>query len=146
VAGVKRTAKWAACLLAAWVGLALALEVFTAVAQPEFNASDGVLRTFDAAGTPHDTQLAVLDDDTGAVWVQSGHYFRGWYERALANPEVELVRGGETRSYRAVPIDTPETETHVTALLKRRGGPLRYYAIRSLLLFADIKPVRLDPR
>jgi hypothetical protein len=136
----------AALLIAGWIGLALVLEAFTAAAQPVFQApSEGVLITFDADGGRHESRLAVVEDGTG-IWVQSGHFLRGWYERLLANPEVELVRGGETRRYRAVPIDTPESEAHVTMLLKRRAGPARYYVIRALLLFADIKPVRLDPR
>jgi hypothetical protein len=29
---------------------------------------------------------------------------------------------------------------------QRAGGPARFYTIRTFLLFADIKPVRLDPR
>ena len=48
--------------------------------------------------------------------------------------------------YRAVPIDTPETEERVSGLLKQRVGSLRFYAIRTALGFADMKPVRLDPR
>lgn len=142
---VKRIGTLAAALIAGWIGLALALEVFTAAAQPVFQETEGVLVTFDADGRRHASRLAVVEDGT-AIWVQSGHYFRGWYERLLANPEVELERGGETRRYLAVPIDTPESEAHVIELLKGRAGPLRYYVIRTLLLFADIKPVRLDPR
>ena len=143
---MKRIATWALGLAAAYLGLALALEAYTAVAQPVFQSpTEGVLVTTDAHGGRHRSRLAVVEDDTG-VWVQSGHYFRGWYERVLANPEVELERGGELRPYLAVPIDTPEAEAHVTELLKGRAGPLRYYVVRALLLFADIKPVRLDPR
>ena len=143
---MKRIAIGAAGLVAGFLGLALVLEAYTAVSQPVFQrAHEGVLVTFDEAGGRHQTRLAVVGDDA-AIWVQSGHYFRGWYERALANPEVELERDGELRPYLAVPIDTPESEAHVIELLKGRAGPLRYYVIRTLLLFADIKPVRLDPR
>jgi hypothetical protein len=92
----------------------------------------------------HETRLAVIDDG-GALWIQSAHHFRGWYDRLLLNPQVELVRNGEVRAYDAVPIDTPETEARVGDLLKQRGA-FRFYLIRALLLFADIKPVRLDPR
>jgi hypothetical protein len=88
----------------------------------------------------------VVLDDGGALWVQSGHHFRGWYHRLRRNPEVELIRGGEVRLYRAVPVDTPEAQARVVELLKARAGAARFYLIRSLLLFADVKPVRLDPR
>jgi len=85
-------------------------------------------------------------DDDGTLWIQSGHHFRGWYHRLLLDPEVELVRNGEVRAYRAVPVDTPEAEARVRVLLKQRTGPVRFYLIRTFLLFADMKPVRLDPR
>jgi hypothetical protein len=62
------------------------------------------------------------------------------------NPEVEFMRNGETKPYRAVPVDTPETEDRIAELLIQRVGPARYYIIRTILLFADTKPVRLDPR
>jgi hypothetical protein len=31
-------------------------------------------------------------------------------------------------------------------LLIQRNGAVGYYAIRAVLLFAEVKPVRLDPR
>jgi hypothetical protein len=58
---------------------------------------------------------------------------------------VELVRGGEVKAYRAVPVDTPAALERVEELMgKGRGAG--YYAGRAMLLFAPIKPVRLDPR
>jgi hypothetical protein len=80
------------------------------------------------------------------TWVQSGHHFRGWYHRLRRNPDVELVRGGEVLRYRAVPLETPEAKAHMKELLIARVGTFRYYAIRTVLLFAEVKPVRLDPR
>ena len=144
---MKRVALRVAVLLAAFVVLALALDGWVGLAQPELQPgrAEGVLVTFDESGGRHETRLAVVDHE-GDVWVQSGHHFRGWYERALRNPDVELVRGGETHRYRAVPIDTPETEALVRGLLRDRAGPARFAVIRTVLLFADIKPVRLDPR
>ncbi len=46
----------------------------------------------------------------------------------------------------AVALDTPEAEARMRRLLKEHTGAFRFYLIRTLLLFADIKPVRLDPR
>jgi hypothetical protein len=133
--------------LAVFVALALAVDGVIGVLQPALQpgAAEGVLRTFDEKGGVEETRLAVLDDG-GTLWIQSGHHFRGWYHRLLRNLDCELVRDGEVRAYRAVPIDTPETEALVAGLLKRRAGAFRFTLIRTILLFADIKPVRLDPR
>jgi hypothetical protein len=58
----------------------------------------------------------------------------------------ELVRDGELAPYHAVPLDTPEAEARIKDLLKERVGELKFYVIRTVLLFADMKPVRLDAR
>lgn len=136
-----------ALVLLGLVALALALDGVVGAVQPALEPGDaeGVLRTFDQDGILHETRLVVIEDG-GTLWIQSGHFFRGWYDRLLLDPEVELVRGGEVGAYRAVPVDTPETEARIEELLKQRGGALRFYLIRTFLLFADIKPVRLDPR
>lgn len=134
-----------AIAIVGFVVLALGLDLYAGLRQPEVGGPECVLRTVDEAGRIHETRLALVDDD-GTLWVQSGHHFRGWYERIQSNPDVELVRGGETRAYRAVPLDTPEARAHLRALLMERLGPVRFYAIRTFLLFAEIKPVRLDPR
>ena len=134
-------------LVGAYVALALLLDAFVGFSQPVLDpgSAEGVLHTFDERGRRYETRLAVHEDgDT--LWIQSGHHFRGWYERLLDNPEVELVRDGEVRAYRAVPVDTPEAEARVVQLLKQRAGGVRFRLVRILLLFADIKPVRLDPR
>jgi hypothetical protein len=126
--------------LAVYVGVALVLDGMIAAFQP---GSD-VIRTWDAEGRPHDRVLSVIEDgDT--LWVQSGHHFRGWYHRLRANPDVELIRDGVAKPYRAVPLDDPETKAHLIGLMKLRSGA-GYYIARALLLFAEIKPVRLDPR
>ncbi len=130
-----------------YVTLALVLDGFVGFAQPELQPglAEGVLHTFDERGRRYETRLAVVEDgDT--LWVQSSHHFRGWYERLLRNPDVELDRGGERRIYTAVAVDTPEAEARIRELLRAHAGELRFHLIRTLLLFADIKPVRLDPR
>lgn len=130
-----------------YVGLALGLDALIGVTQLplEPGRAEGVLRTFDDDGKAHESRMIVIDDgDT--TWVQSGHHFRGWYQRLRRNPKVELVRGGELLRYRAVPLDTPEAKANMKELLIKRTGTAGYYAIRTVLLFAEVKPVRLDPR
>ena len=133
----------AAIILGVYILLGLTVDAAIGYFQPQAG-STAVLRTFDQAGTPHERVLA-LHDDGGTLWVESGHWFRGWYHGALANPDVELIRGGEARPYRAVPVDTPEARERMTQLMGKGKGA-RYWVSRAMLLFAPIKPVRLDPR
>ena len=133
----------AAIVIGVYAALGLALDGAIGYFQPQ-RETTAVLRTFDAEGKPHETVLSLLDDD-GTLWVESGHWFRGWYHRLRRNPEVELVRGGEVKAYRAIPVDTPAALERVEALMgKGRGAG--YWVARTMLLFAPIKPVRLDPR
>jgi hypothetical protein len=145
---VKKLALVAGGAVLGLVALALLLDAVAAIVQPALDPDrEAVLHTFDADGTRHDTRLALGEDVDGTLWIQSGHHFRGWYHRLLENPRVELTRGGVTRPYTAVAIDTPESEAKVRELFTElAGGPVRFAVIRTLLLFADIKPVRLDPR
>lgn len=142
-----RVVRIVALSLVGFVALALCVDAVVGVAQPVLSpgAAEGVLRTFDDAGRPHDSRLVVIDDG-GTLWIQSGHHFRGWYHRLLRRPEVELLWNGERRPYRAVPLDTPETEARIRHLLRERTGTWRFHVIRAVLLFADVKPVRLDRR
>ena len=134
-------------VLGAFVVLALAFDGLLGVTQLslEPGRAEGVLRTFDDEGEAHESRMIVIDDGE-TTWVQSGHHFRGWYHRLGRNPNVELVRGDEVLHYRAVPLDTPDAKAHMKKLLIERVGTFRFYAIRTVLLFAEVKPVRLDPR
>ena len=141
-----KVARWIALGLGSLVILALLLDGAVAVFQPVLEPGDAeaVLHTFDAQGRRHETRMIVLEDgDT--LWVQSGHHFRSWYDRLRRHPEVELVRGGERRVYRAVALETLEAKKRMREMLIERTGLVRFYLIRSFLLFADVKPVRLDP-
>ena len=133
-----------AVIIGIYVGLGLALDGAIGYVQPQSDVTV-VLRTFDEAGNAQDTVLSLLDDDDGTLWVESGHWFRGWYHRLVANPKVELVRDGEVETYRAVPVDSAEAVERVTKLMGK-GESAGYWVGRVMLLFAPIKPVRLDPR
>jgi hypothetical protein len=133
----------AAIIFAVYVAIGLGIDAAIGWFQPQAGYT-AVLRTFDDAGQPHETVLA-LHDDGGTLWVESGHWFRGWYHRAVRNPEVELIRGDQVGAYRAVPVDTPEALENMTRLMGKGAGA-GYWVGRVMLLFAPIKPVRLDPR
>ena len=132
----------AAIALGIYVVLGFAIDAAIGGFQPQ-SESTAVLRTFDDEGA-HETVLSLLDDG-GQLWVESGHWFRGWYYRALDNPEVELVRSDGVGAYTAVPVNTDEALEHVTRLMGKGQGA-GYWVGRVMLLFAPIKPVRLDPR
>jgi hypothetical protein len=132
-----------AIILGAYVVLGLSLDAAIGYFQPQRQGTI-VLRTFDSSGASGDTVLG-LREDNGQLWVESGHWFRGWYKRILANPNVELVRDGRAVPYRAVPDDSPETVERITQLMGKGAGA-NYWVMRTLLLWAPVKPVRLDPR
>lgn len=138
-----RIIRLAAVVFGVYLILGLLADAAIGYFQPQ-GGNTAVLRTFDEGGHPQETVLGLLDDN-GQLWVESGHWFRGWYRRALANPEVELIRGGQATPYRAVPVDTPEAVDLVTRLMGK-GKSARYWVARTVLLFAPIRPVRLDPR
>ena len=127
-------------VLAVYIGLGLTLDALVGFFQP----GNDVLRIYDAQGQPYERVLSVIEDGE-QLWVVSGHHFRGWYRRVRANPDVELIRSGDAKPYRAVVVEDPETKAHVIDVMKSKSA-IGYYVSRVLLLFAPIKPVRLDPR
>ena len=143
---MKRAIKAVAGLLATYVVLVLAMNGVAGVVQPELGvgAGEGLLRTFSPDGEIYERQLAVIDDD-GILWLVSVQYFRRWYERLVENPGVELVREGEVRAYRAVPVDEESVASRIERLLIQRTGVMRFWMMRAGWLFAPIKAVRLDP-
>ena len=132
-----------AIILGVYAVLGLGIDAAIGRFQPQ-GGNTAVLRTFDAQGEAKDTVLGLLDDN-GQLWVESGHWFRGWYQRALANPDVELIRGEDVAAYRAVPVNTPEAVDTATRLMGKGSGA-GYWVGRVMLLWAPIKPLRLDPR
>ncbi|MCZ6459315.1 MAG: nitroreductase/quinone reductase family protein [Gammaproteobacteria bacterium] len=132
-----------AIVFGVYVVLGMSIDAAIGYFQPQSEATL-VLRTYGEAGDSKDTVLS-LRDDNGQLWVESGHWFRGWYYRALANPNVEVIRGESVQPYRAVPVNTDEAVELMTKLMGKGQGA-GYWVGRVMLLFAPIKPVRLEPR
>jgi hypothetical protein len=120
-----------------YVGIVVAFESLIGYFQPQ-GGSTLVITTFDADGTPHDRVVSRLESD-GHLYVAANHWPRAWYERALANPEVQVTLDGEKRDYRAVPVTGAEHDRVEAAnrlgLVFRilTGFPPRYF-------------LRLDPQ
>jgi hypothetical protein len=90
------------------------------------------LTTNDASGGQRSTSLWVVDSD-GFAYLRSGNQDSGWYERVVADPNVEVERDGRSRRYTAQPA---ADRTHeIDALMAEKYG------------WADtlISPIRRDP-
>jgi hypothetical protein len=80
-----------------------------------------VVRTHAPDGSLRETRTWVADDD-GALWIEAAFVERPFYQQMLADPSVEIVRGGVTRRGRAVLVPNPDGHQHVRALLARKYG------------------------
>lgn len=101
-----------------------------------------VLRTGDALGRGHETKMWVVDYQ-GVPWVRVANPERGWYQRLLENPKVELVRAGETRPCLARPYDVPEIAAELDAVFREKYGLVDWWY--GLLLRRHPIPVKLEP-
>ena len=50
------------------------------------------------------------------LYVAANHWPRAWHRRAMANPRVQVTRGGETRNYMAVRVTGDEYARSIHAL------------------------------
>jgi hypothetical protein len=101
-----------------------------------------VLRTLDSGDAVHETKMWVVDVD-GATWVRVANPRRGWYERLLENPRVELVRGGSSHEMVATPDESAAARSAIDAAFAAKYGLVdRWYG---LLLRRNAVPIRLAP-
>jgi hypothetical protein len=80
-----------------------------------------VLRTRAADGAWRGTRTWVADDD-GAVWIEAAVAERPFFQQLLADPNVELDRGGRVQRYRAEPQPNPEGHERIRGLLAEKYG------------------------
>jgi hypothetical protein len=97
-----------------------------------------VLTTTDDSGVSRDRRLARFETD-GRVYVSAHHWTRGWYGRALENPNVQVEMEGAVADYIAVPIDGEEFEQ----VAAEHPLPLQYLFLMGFPPQRDI--LRLDP-
>jgi hypothetical protein len=120
-----------------YVGIVVAFESAIGYFQPA-GGSTLVITTFDADGTAHDRVVSRLESG-GRLYVAANHWPRAWYERALANPDVQVTIDGQKSYHTAVPVTGEEhervdRENALPAFFRiLTGFPPRYF-------------VRLDPR
>ncbi|MEM7079649.1 MAG: nitroreductase/quinone reductase family protein [Pseudomonadota bacterium] len=66
-----------------------------------------VITTTDEDGTADSRRLARIESK-GKLYVSAHHWWRGWYHRAVANPNVSVEIDGVTATYLAVPVSGAE--------------------------------------
>jgi hypothetical protein len=142
---MRKALKWMAIALGAYVGLVIAFESLVVVMgqrQADRGVQPGedwlVIATTDADGGTKDTVVAGVEID-GQLYVAANHWPRGWYDRAVDRPDVEVVREGVRGTRRAVPV-VGEERVSVT---RKYELP---WVIRFLTGFPPRSFLRLDPR
>jgi len=135
---VKKIALGAALLLA--FGLAFAATTLYALEGREVV----VLRTKAADGSLRETRTWVADGD-GSAWIEAAFADRPFYQQLLADPQIEVVRGGSVRRFRAVPMPNPDGHVRIRHMLAEKYG----WADRWIGMLTDTSgsiAVRLDPQ
>jgi hypothetical protein len=140
-----KTVKRLAIVLGAYVALVVAFEClvgFMGQRQATSGVGPGeswiVITTTDADGAPRKTVIAGVESG-GQLYIAANHWPRAWYERSVANPEVEITRAGQQLLRRAVPV----TGEELTRIERDYHLPL---AVRFLTGFPPRAFLRLDPR
>lgn len=129
--------KIAGIAILVYVGIVVAFESLIGILQPTAGATV-VISTVDEEGTAGDRVVTRLESG-GQLYVAANHWPRAWYDRALANPDVQVTIDGERGDYRAVPVtgsehDRVDDDNGLPIFFKiLTGFPPRYF-------------LRLDPR
>jgi hypothetical protein len=132
-----KAAKIVATVVVAYVGVVVAFESLIGYFQPA-DETTLVITTIDRGGVPHDRVVSRLES-SGQLYIATNHWIRGWYNRALEQPEVRVTMNGETGDFRVVPVTGAEHD--------RVAGDNRLgVALRILTGFPPRYLVRLDPR
>ena len=109
--------KWLGSLIAFYVVFVVAFEAgYLGMYQPSFEEGGIpmlVLTTTDDSGVSRDRMLARFETD-GKLYVSAHHWTRGWYKRALLNPNVRIEVDGVVSDYKAIPVDGEEFEQVAT--------------------------------
>ena len=123
---------------------ALFIVVLVGFGVEQYAAESGevvVLTTQDADGNPMETRLWIVDHD-GFQYLRAGAEGSGWYQRLVADTEIEVVRNGDGAVYIAVP-DSAMTET-VNLLMADKYGWADSY-IGTIFPRDDAIAIRLEP-
>ena len=136
-----RILKWISIVAVAYLFLVLGVETWLGVFQPTLERTGFpmlVITTTDSSGVARDRRLARMESG-GQVYVSAHHWPRGWYRRALKNPEVQVEIEEVTGDYIAVPVEGEE----YARVVEEWPLPFR---MRFVMGFAPRDLLRLDPK
>ena len=136
-----RILKWISIVAVAYLFLVLGVETWLGVFQPTLERTGFpmlVIATTDSSGVARDRRLARMESG-GQVYVSAHHWPRGWYRRALENPEVQVEIEEVTGDYIAVPVEGEE----YARVVEEWPLPFR---MRFVMGFAPRDLLRLDPQ
>ena len=125
-----------ALALLGYCGFVAVMETAIGALQPEMDGGV-VITTTDSAGKTSSTTLAGFEFEN-RLYVSSNHWLRGWYQRARANPNLEVTIDGVPTPRIAVPVEGAERDRLADAY--RMGFILRF-----VCGFAPSRFLRLDP-
>ncbi len=100
-----------------------------------------VLTTQDSDRNPIETRLWIVDHE-GYQYLRAGNEIAGWYQRLLADTEVEVVRNGDGAVYTAVP-DASKTEAIHRLMAEKYGWADSY--IGTIFPRDNAMAIRLEP-
>ena len=105
--------KCAGVLVAAYAGFVVAFEtLYLGWYQPKLERTAIpmlVITTTDDSGVSRERRLARFETDA-SLYVSAHHWPRGWYRRALENPNVRVEIDGAAADYIAVQVEGEEFE------------------------------------
>jgi hypothetical protein len=132
-----KAVKIVAIVFATYVGLVVVVESLIGYFQPDMPGAVTLI-TADSDGQTSSRVLAGFRMND-SLYVAANHWPRSWYNRAVANPEIEIISNGERSPYTAVAVEGAErdrlAETYDLEFL-----------IRFLTGFPPRRFLRLDPR
>ncbi len=134
--------KWIGVIAAVYAGFVVAFEtLYLGWHQPKLQSMGIpmlVITTTDDSGVSRERRLARLETE-GKVYVSAHHWPRGWYSRAIENPNVRVEIDAAVADYVAVPVKGEEFER----VAAEHPLPL---PIRFLMGFPPPRDIlRLDP-
>jgi hypothetical protein len=80
-----------------------------------------LLRTFASNADVHEARVWVADD-RGVTWIEVADAGKEFYRRMLADPHVEVVRGGTAARYHAEPDLSRAAHDRIRNLLRKKYG------------------------
>ena len=134
--------KWVGVIVAVYVAFVVAFEtLFLGLYQPKLERTGIpmlVIAIADDSGASRERRLARFETD-GKLYVSAHHWPRGWYSRALENPNVRVEIDGVVADYIAIAVEGEEFERVAT----EHPLPLRFLFLMGFPPPRDI--LRLDP-